>query len=154
MIKSDQSSADTVWIASDPKLLQADCKESDQIPVVHSIVSLTCLLMTNSLSIVAKVFSYTLMFLLLTFFSKKNMNVFAIFQDRNLNVTLAYNFVKFWTTGSRCVSWYESVQDTCVMTSLLVQNLIYCINVSIQTTYLFTILVLKFEHPLTTCWCV
>ena len=28
-------------------------------------------------------------------FSAKNVNVFAIFQDRNFNVTLANNFVKF-----------------------------------------------------------
>ena len=32
-------------------------------------------------------------------FSAKNINVFAIFQERNYNVTLADNFVKFWTTG-------------------------------------------------------
>ena len=37
---------------------------------------------------------------LLTFFSAKNINIFAVFQDRNLNVTLANNFIKFWTTGS------------------------------------------------------
>ena len=35
---------------------------------------------------------------LLIFFSAKNINVFAIFQDRNFNDTLANNFVKFWTT--------------------------------------------------------
>ena len=32
---------------------------------------------------------------LLTFFSAKNISVFAIFQDRNLKVMLAYNFVQF-----------------------------------------------------------
>ena len=32
---------------------------------------------------------------LLTFFSAKNINVFAIFPDRNLNGTLANNFLKF-----------------------------------------------------------
>ena len=32
---------------------------------------------------------------LLTFFSAKNINVFDIFQDRNFNITLADNFVKF-----------------------------------------------------------
>ena len=56
----------------------------------------------------AKVFSNTLIFLLqkykqltyIFFFSSKNINVFAgIFQDRNFNVTLANNFVKFLTTG-------------------------------------------------------
>ena len=36
------------------------------------------------------------------FFSKtyKCINEFAIFQDRNFNVTLAYNFVKVLTTGT------------------------------------------------------
>ena len=57
--------------------------------------------MANSLTVVAKVFSNTLIFLqqkceqLLTFFFSKNTNLFAIFQDRNFNVTLASNFVKF-----------------------------------------------------------
>ena len=70
--------------------------------------------MTNSLTVVAKVFSNTLIFLLQnceqllhceshshlqceshSHFSAKNIDVFAIFQDRNFNVTLAYNFVKF-----------------------------------------------------------
>ena len=68
--------------------------------VVQSIVSLTSLLMTNSLTVVAKVFSNTLNFFLqktesLFFSSAKRINVFAIFQDRNFNVTLAYDFVKF-----------------------------------------------------------
>ena len=36
-------------------------------------------------------------------FSARNINVFAIYQDRNFNVTLANNFVKFWTTGSWCI---------------------------------------------------
>ena len=35
----------------------------------------------------------------LTFFSAKNINVLAIFQNRNLNVTLAYNFVKIEQLG-------------------------------------------------------
>ena len=34
-------------------------------------------------------------------FSAKNINVFAIFQDRNFNVMLVDNFVKFSTTGQR-----------------------------------------------------
>ena len=63
--------------------------------------------MTNLLTVVAKVFSNTLIFLLqkclYSFcnakathaFSVKNINVFAIFQDRNFNFTLANNFVKF-----------------------------------------------------------
>ena len=42
--------------------------------------------MTNSLTVIAK---------LLTFFSAKNINVFAMFQIRNFNVMLANNFVKF-----------------------------------------------------------
>ena len=32
-------------------------------------------------------------------FSAKDINIFAIFQERNFNVTLANKFVKFWTTG-------------------------------------------------------
>ena len=63
-------------------------------PVVQSIVSLTSVLMTNSLTIVTKVFSDTLIFLLLkceyplqcksySCFFRKNINLFAIFQDKN-----------------------------------------------------------------------
>ena len=33
-----------------------------------------------------------------TFLQQKNINVFAIFQDRSFNIMLANNFVKFWTT--------------------------------------------------------
>ena len=67
---------------------------------VQSIVSLTSSLLTNSLT-VAKVFPNTLIFALqklLTFFQQKKkikLNVFAIFPDRNFNVTLANNFVQF-----------------------------------------------------------
>ena len=57
--------------------------------------------MTNS-TVVAEVFSNTMIFLLqkcvIPIFSakkKKKINVFAIFQDRNFNTTLANNFVKF-----------------------------------------------------------
>ena len=38
-------------------------------------------------------------------FAAKNINVFAVFQDRNFNVTLANNFVKLndvWTTALVC----------------------------------------------------
>ena len=62
--------------------------------------------MTNSLTVVAKVYSNTRILLLkkkcnlakqkpLTFFflSAKNINAFAIFQDRTFNVMLANNFV-------------------------------------------------------------
>ena len=60
----------------------------------------TVLLVTNSLAVVAKVFSKTFIFLLqkcksYSDFFSKNINVFAIFQDTNFNVTLANNFVKF-----------------------------------------------------------
>ena len=70
-------------------------------PTVQNIVSLTNLLMTNSLTFVAKVFSDILIFLLQKryshFFSKKKkyQYIFAIFQDRNFKITLANNFVKF-----------------------------------------------------------
>ena len=45
---------------------------------------------------------------LLTFFQqkiKKNINVFAIFQDRNFTVTLANNFVKFEQLGPVFFGW-------------------------------------------------
>ena len=70
-----------------------------QGPVVQSIISLT-----SSLTVVAKVFSNTLIFFLRNvssfckatqMFSAKNVSVLAIFQDRNFNITLAYTFVKF-----------------------------------------------------------
>ena len=32
---------------------------------------------------------------LLTFFSAKHINVFAMFQERDFNITLANNFLKF-----------------------------------------------------------
>ena len=69
-------------------------------PVVQSIVSLASVFMTTY--VVAEViFKYIdncaakiwEMQKLLTFFQQKNINVFAIFQDRNLNVTLANKFV-------------------------------------------------------------
>ena len=54
--------------------------------------------MTNTLSVVAKAFCKCIVIFaaqkLLTFFSK-NINVFAIFQERAFNVTLSNNFVKF-----------------------------------------------------------
>ena len=76
---------------------------SCQGPILQSIVSVTSSLMTNSLTVVAEIFSNTLIFLLQKceyllhcksyphFFQQKNINVFAIFQDRNFNVTLAKN---------------------------------------------------------------
>ena len=61
--------------------------------------------MTNSLTVVAKIFLNTLIFLLQKcesiyakatyFFFSKKFNVFVIFQDRNFNVTLANNFFRF-----------------------------------------------------------
>ena len=56
--------------------------------------------MTNSLTVVAKVFSNTLIFFpqkceYCKSYSHFFSNIFAIFQDRNCNVTLANNFVKF-----------------------------------------------------------
>ena len=56
--------------------------------------------MTNSLNVVVKVFSNTLIFCcknlsrvckVTYIFSVKNINVFAIFQDRNFNISLANN---------------------------------------------------------------
>ena len=61
--------------------------------------------MINLLTVVAKVFSNTWIFLLQknvsslkathTFFSAKLINIFAMFQDTNFKDTLANNFVKF-----------------------------------------------------------
>ena len=60
--------------------------------------------MTNSLTVVAKVFSNTLIILCKNVgsfcnaatqkFLAKNINVFAIFQDRNFIITLANNLIK------------------------------------------------------------
>ena len=59
--------------------------------------------MTNSLNVVAKIFSNTLIFLLQKYeqllhapriLAPKNVSVFAIFQ-RNFIITLANNFAKF-----------------------------------------------------------
>ena len=50
------------------------------------------------------IFKYTDIFatkMWVAFAMQKLINVFAIFQDRNFNVNLANNFVKFWTTGPR-----------------------------------------------------
>ena len=67
--------------------------------VVQNIVSLTSLLMTNSLTVVAKIFSNTLIFVFHAkathIFPATNIIVFVMFQDRNFNVTLANNFVQF-----------------------------------------------------------
>ena len=72
---------------------------NDQGPVVQSIISFTNSLMTNSLTVVAKVFSNTLIFLLQKcathIFSTKIINVFAIFQGTNFIVTFANNVVNF-----------------------------------------------------------
>ena len=96
--------------------LLANSADPDQImissnlgPVVQSIVSLMSSFMTNSISVVVKVFSDTLIFFAAKMwvafakathiFSAKNINVFAIFQDWNCNVRLANTFVKFWLNG-------------------------------------------------------
>ena len=83
--------------------------------------------MTNWLTDVEKVFSNTWIFLLQKcewcksnshFFSAKNINVFALFQDRNFNVTLARNFVQFWTTGP----WlFKSYQPDLLLISKLIR---------------------------------
>ena len=88
-------------LMSTHKLFHGEIKLLSRIPsykgpVVQSIVSLISLLMTNLLTIIAKVLSNTLIFLLLkcellTFVSAKNINVLAIFQDRNFNLKLANN---------------------------------------------------------------
>ena len=89
--------------------LKGPCKiVTDDIlgPAVQSMVSLMSLLITNSLTAVAKLFSNTLKFFCKNvssfcnakathIFSAKNINVFAIFQGRNFNIMLANNFVKF-----------------------------------------------------------
>ena len=72
---------------------------------VQSILSLTISLITNWLTVVTKVFSNILIFFLQKnvssfakathIFSAKSTNVFAISQDRNFNVMLVKNFVKF-----------------------------------------------------------
>ena len=69
--------------------LQQSVETTIGSPVVQGIVSFTSSLMTNLLTDIPKVFSNILIFFW------KNVNVFAIFQDRNFNVTLSNNFVKF-----------------------------------------------------------
>ena len=72
---------------------------------VQSIVGLTCSLMTNSLTLLTKVFSSTLIFLLQNVssfsnakatqtFAAKNIDVFDIFQEKNFNIMLTNNFVQ------------------------------------------------------------
>ena len=83
----------------------------NQGPVVQSFFSLTSSLMTNSLTVVAKVFSNTLIFFAAKvqnakathIFVSKNINVYIYHissLDRNFNVTLANN-VKSWATWPR-----------------------------------------------------
>ena len=65
-----------------------------QGPVVQSIVNLTTSLMTNSLKAAAIICKYIDIFAArivksYSHFFSKNIDVFAIFQDRNLNVALA-----------------------------------------------------------------
>ena len=54
--------------------------------------------MTNLLTVVTKVFSYFDIFAaknVTHIFSAKHINVFDIFQNRNFNIMLANNFIKF-----------------------------------------------------------
>ena len=51
--------------------------------------------------------------LLTFFFAAKNINVFAVFQERNFNIKLTNNFVKFWTTGPRCVDKQADLDLCC-----------------------------------------
>ena len=93
----------TFWLKKSLYLELGDA-QANLGPVVQSIFSLTSLLMTNSLTVVAKVFQIhwyfsAKMWVAFAIFSAKNINVFAIFQEGNFNVTLANNFIKFWTTG-------------------------------------------------------
>ena len=75
--------------------------------------------MTNSLTVVAKVFSNTLRFLLQHIFQQKNVNVFALFQDRNFNVTPANKMVSFKLLSPRSIAdirpsineIYEGIQE-------------------------------------------
>ena len=78
------------------------------------------------LTVVAKVFSDTLivfaakMWVKAThIFSAKNIYVFSIFQDRNLKVTLAKNFIKFWTTGP----WFIGISCFCDVTPVLFHSM-------------------------------
>ena len=69
--------------------------------VVQCIVCMIDSMMTNLLTVVAKVFLNTLIFKYrknvksYPHFSAKIINVSTIFQDRNFNIMLADNFVKF-----------------------------------------------------------
>ena len=101
-----------------PQLQKASfCHISYQGPIVQSIVGLRSSLLTNTLTVVTKVIPINSYFCCKNvssfcmqwksyshFFFSKNINLFAIFQDRNLNITLANNFAKFWTTGPRYIN--------------------------------------------------
>ena len=41
--------------------------------------------------------------------ARNNINMFAIFQGKNFNVTLAYNFVNLWTTSPRLLKRIEKL---------------------------------------------
>ena len=77
--------------------------------IVQNFFSLTRSFMTNSLNVLAWVFSNTLLLLLQKgvssscFFFSKNINAIAIFQDRNFNVMLANNLLSFERLGP---AWY------------------------------------------------
>ena len=88
--------------------IKGKTKRMFQDPVVPVISSFTSSSMTNSITVVANAFSNTLKVLpqkcgqllqcnsyIHIFFHQKNINVFAIFQDRNFNVKLGNTFVKF-----------------------------------------------------------
>ena len=55
-------------------------------------------------------------------FPSRHVIVFAIFQDRNFNIMLASNFLKFLTTLSRlqrCAGWFKSLFGTHVRRYIL-----------------------------------
>ena len=72
--------------------------ENDQSPVVQSIISLTSLLMTNLLTVVAKVFSDTLIFLLQKCEYLLQCKSYSHFYNKKISTYLPYFKIEILVT--------------------------------------------------------
>ena len=100
----------TLWIAKDAKFLDADNEDSDQGPVVQSIVSLKSSLVVKMLTVLVSTISNSQVFLLknvssfckcksYSHFFSKNISVYAIFDDQRFNNILTNDIVCFEQLG-------------------------------------------------------
>ena len=79
-------------------------------PVVQSVVSLTSSLVVKMLTVLVSTISNSHVFLLkkcemqklLTFFFRKNISIYGIFNDQSFNDTLTNNIVSFEQLGPDC----------------------------------------------------